>query len=43
MGAVTSQIVWWVANLKRDPLTPKTVFGQECPAIRIKNALKWTE
>ena len=30
MGAVTSKVVWWVANLKRDPHTPKTVFREEC-------------
>ena len=29
MGAVTSNVVWWVANFQRDPHTPKTVFGQE--------------
>ena len=29
MGAVTSIVVWWVANFQRDPNTPKTVFRQE--------------
>ena len=28
MGAVRSNVVLWVVNLKRDPHTPETVFGQ---------------
>jgi len=28
MGAVRSNVVLWVADLKRDPHTPETVLGQ---------------
>ena len=28
-GAVTSKVVWWVANLKRDPHTPFSVFKRD--------------
>ena len=33
MGAVTSKVVRWVVDLKRDPHTPKPVFGQECDGM----------